>query len=89
VSQIALEVWELAQVQGPFKADLLFLVERLTYYNIVPVSRKKALLQEIRRAGGKFEDLGNTELENRFNDFLPDLQPMQTRHFVRPRNGRS
>jgi hypothetical protein len=75
------EVRDLSKLEGPYQKDVLFLVERLTYYNVVPQSRKKALLQTVRQAGGRFEDLNNPVLEGRFNDFLPDLQPMQTRHY--------
>jgi len=84
---VALDVWygsevrDLSKLEGPYRKDVLFLVERLTYYNVVPQSRKKALLQTVRQAGGRFEDLNNPVLEGRFNDFLPDLQPMQTRHY--------
>ena len=87
VEATALDVWygsgvpDLSKVTGPHKKDVLFLVERLTYYNVVPQSRKKALLTQVRQAGGKFEDLENAWLEAVFNNFLPSLQPMQTRHY--------
>jgi hypothetical protein len=87
VKATALDVWygsevrDLTKLRGPYQKDVLFLVERLVYYNVVPQPRKKALLEEVRRAGGRFQDLENQQLEDRFNDFLPDLQPMQTRHF--------
>jgi hypothetical protein len=87
VKTAALDVWfgsqvrDLTKLKGPHQKDVLFLVERLTYYNVVPQSRKKALLEKVRQAGGRFEDLNNPVLEDVFNDFLPDLQPMQTRHF--------
>jgi hypothetical protein len=87
VEATALDVWygsdvpDLSKVTGPHKKDVLFLVERLTYYNVVPQSRKKALLTQVRQAGGKFEDLDNAGLESYFNNFLPSLQPMQTRHY--------
>ena len=88
VKTVALYVWygsevcDLSRVQGPYQKDALFLVERLAYYNLVPQPRKKALLEQVRRAGGSFGDLDNEELEGRFNDFLPDLQPLQSRHFA-------
>ena len=83
----ALDVWygsevrDLSKLKGPHQKDVLFLVERLAYYNVVSQPRKKALLQTVRQAGGRFEDLNNPVLENVFNDFLPELQPMQTRHY--------
>lgn len=88
VKTAALDVWygsevrDLTKLSGPHHKDVLFLVERLSFYNVVPKPRKKALMQEVRRAGGRVEDLENQALEDRFNDFLPDLQPMQSRHFV-------
>ena len=90
VEAIALDIWygssipDFSKVVGPHKKDVLFLVERLTYYNVVPQSRKKALLAQVRQAGGKFEDLENAELESVFNNFLPGLQSMQTRHYKDP-----
>ena len=91
VKQIALFVWygsevkDFTQFDGPMHADMLFLVERLTYYNVVPQPRKKALLANIRQAGGTFANMQNSQLENSFNRFLPELQPMQSRHFVPPK----
>lgn len=90
VKAAALDVWygsdvrDLTKVKGPHHKDVLFLVERLAYYNVVPQSRKKALLAQVRRAGGTFEDLSNQVLEDAFNDFLPELQPMQSRHYQQP-----
>ena len=84
----ALDVWygtevrDLTKVEGPHRKDVLFLVERLAFYNVVPKTRKKAIVQEVRRAGGLSEFLDDPKLEDRFNDFLPELQPMQTRHFA-------
>jgi hypothetical protein len=87
VEATALTVWygsvvpDLEKVQGPHKREALFLLERLTYYNVVPQPRKKELLSKVRQAGGRFEDLNNSTLESLFSKFLPSLQPMQTRHF--------
>ncbi len=57
------------------------MLERLTYYNVVPQSRMKALLSQVRQAGGKFAVMNDSNLESLFNKFLPFLQPMQTRHY--------
>jgi hypothetical protein len=52
VKATALDVWygsevrDLTKLRGPYQKDVLFLVERLVYYNVVPQPRKKALLEE-------------------------------------------
>lgn len=87
IKLIAIDIWygtdvrDLSLLRGPQYKDMLFLVERLTYYNVVPQERKRALLAIVRLAGGTFWDLQNPVLEAIFNSFLPELQPMQTRHF--------
>ena len=87
IKLIAIDIWygtevrDLSLLRGPHYKEMLFLVERLTYYNVVPQKRKRALLVTVRQVGGTFLDLQNSELEAIFNGFLPELQPMQTRHF--------
>ena len=94
IKLIAIDIWygthvrDLSLLRGSHHKEMLFLVERLTYYNVVPQERKRALLASVRLAGGTFWDLQNPVLEAIFNGFLPELQPMQTRHFQRPLSGR-
>ncbi len=55
VRQVAMAVWhgqdrvDLREVQGPYLADALSLLERLSFYNVVPQDRKKALLEQVRQ----------------------------------------
>lgn len=87
VKATALAVWygtetpDLAELKGPHCAEAVQLVERLSYYNVVPQARKKALLSCARRALATHQGVARTEFESAYKTFLPRLQRMQTRHY--------
>ena len=89
VRAVALALWygvetpELAGLQGPHVAEAVQLVERLSYYNVVPQPRKKVLLGKVRKALEFLQSVTRTDFERAYKAFLPELQPLQTRHYVR------
>lgn len=88
VKAAALAVWygtetpNFADLQGPHAADAMQLVERLSYYNLVPQPRKKALLGRVRVALSAHKDVARADFEATYKTFLPQLQPLQTRHYA-------
>ncbi len=86
IKAAAIGVWHGTHVpqervlQGPFATDAALLVERLAFYAIVSQPRKKELLSLVRpllpAAGSPPRAAFNVE----FKRYLPDLQPLQTRH---------
>ncbi|OIQ80674.1 hypothetical protein GALL_375710 [mine drainage metagenome] len=90
VRTTALAVWygrgslDLDHATGPHRGDAVSLVERLSYYNVVPQERKRYLLQEVRRlrADAGMNETPADEFGRAFLQFLPDLQPLQTRHYA-------
>lgn len=88
VKDAALAVWygtetpELDALQGPHSVEALRLVERLSYYNVVPQPRKKVLLGRARQALADFKEAGRADFELAYKTFLPQLQPLQTRHYA-------
>jgi hypothetical protein len=89
VEAAAMGVWhgeeepDLEVVFGPHLADAVDLVERLSYYNVVPQERKKKLLKQVRLLRGSSHLVQDSNFETTFRRFLPRLQPLQTRHFSR------
>ena len=92
--KVALGVWHgdeppsLVGAEGPHRADAVYLLGRLAYYNIVPQERKRMLLGQVRlarQAEGQSTD--TTPLELIFRSYLPRLQPLQTRHYRPPSYG--
>lgn len=76
---------DLEGATGPHRDDAVSLVERLSYYNVVPQERKRLLLQEVRRlraASSRPNEAPVDEFSGAFRRFLPDLQPLQTRHYA-------
>lgn len=71
----------LATSPGPFATDAALLVERLAFYAIATQPRKKYLFCVVRpllpAAGSPSRAAFNVE----FKLYLPDLQPLQSRHF--------
>nr|WP_288120020.1 hypothetical protein [Thiomonas sp.] len=67
---------------GPYRDEAIALVERLSYYNVVPLARKKALkrlvqkLQTVVRPADK-----GTSFERNFQKYIAELQPLQSRDF--------
>jgi len=88
VRDAALAVWygtetpELDSLQGPHSDEAVQLVERLSYYNLVPQPRKKALLGRARQALAVRKEVARADFEAAYKTFLPQLQPLQTRHYV-------
>lgn len=88
VKDAALAVWygtetpELSTLQGPHSVEAVQLVERLSYYNVVPQPRKKALLGRARQALAVRQDVARADFESAYKAFLPRLQPLQTRHYA-------
>jgi hypothetical protein len=85
---VALAVWheqgglDLGGLAGPHLSDALSLVERLSLYNIVPQSRKQELLSQVRRLrAATGAGLGVLGFEAAYRKLLPELQPLQTRHY--------
>lgn len=67
---------------GPPLSDALSLVERLSLYNVVPQSRKQELLGQVRRLrAATGAGLGILGFEATYRKLLPELQPLQTRHY--------
>lgn len=90
VKDAALAVWygaetpELESLQGPHYDDAVLLVERLSYYNVVPQSRKNLLLGRARQALAVRSEVARADFEAAYKAFLPRLQPLQTRHYAGP-----
>ena len=88
VKDAALAVWygtetpELDSLQGPHSGESVQLVERLSYYNVVPQTRKKALLVRVRQARDVHKKVERADFESAYKTFLPQLQPLQTRHYA-------
>jgi hypothetical protein len=85
---VALDVWheqgglDLRELAGPYLSDALSLVERLSLYNVVPQARKQELLGQVRRLrAATGAGLGVLGFEAAYRKLLPDLQPLQTRHY--------
>lgn len=87
VKSAALGVWHGSHVpaesvfQGPFALEAALLVERLAFYAIVPQPRKKELLCLVRPSLAAAGGLSRTAFNAEFKRYLPDLQPLQGRHF--------
>lgn len=87
VTLAALGVWHGAlpnmnEVFGPHEEDAFDLLERLSFYNVVSLDRQRQLLSQV-QAHRKSSRLGGSRtFEEGFNKYLPELQPLQTRHFV-------
>lgn len=87
VELAAMGVWhgaapDMSEVSGPYLEDAFDLLERLSFYSIVPVARKRDLLGQV-KAHRKTQRLGGSAaFEEAFHEYLPCLQPLQTRHFV-------
>jgi len=89
VRQAALAVWhsqegvDLEGVRGPYLGEAASLLERLSFYNVVAQDRKKTLLSQVRRVrSGSPVASNNNGFEAAYRKFLPQLQPLQTRHFA-------
>lgn len=87
VRQAALVVWHgqdrvtFEGVHGPHLDEALYLLERLSFYNVVPKDRKKSLLSQVRQARATLLETVNVQaFEATYRKYLPDLQPLQTRH---------
>lgn len=92
---VALAVWheqgrlDLHGLGGPHLSDALSLVERLSLYNVVPQSRKQELLGQVRRLrAATGAGLGILGFEAAYRKLLPELQPLQTRHYS-PKHARA
>lgn len=87
VEAVAMGVWhgeeapDLELATGPHLDDAMKLVERLSYYNVVPQERKKKLLGQVRRLRHSARGSNDSQFDSEFRRFLPRLQPLQTRHF--------
>lgn len=66
--------------QGPYEEEAALLIERLAIYAIVPQPRKKALLSLVRLLLPADESASRTVFNSEFKRYLPELQPLQTRH---------
>jgi hypothetical protein len=85
---VALAVWheqgslDLRELAGPYLSDALSLVERLSLYNVVPQSRKQELLGQVRRLrAATGAGLGVLGFEAAYRKLLPELQPLEPRHY--------
>lgn len=85
---VALAIWheqgrlDLHDLGGPHLSDALSLVERLSLYNLVPQSRKQELLGQVRRLrAATGAGLGMLGFEAAYRKLLPELQPLQSRHY--------
>ena len=69
-------------VRGPHLDEAVALVERLSYYNVVPLARKKALKRLVQklRTVVRPADKG-TSFERNFQKYIAELQPLQSRDF--------
>lgn len=87
VKAAAIGVWHGTHVpqervfQGPYATDAALLVERLAFYAIVPQPRKKELLCLVRPILPAAESALRSTFNAEFKRYLPDLQPLQSRHF--------
>lgn len=83
----ALGVWHGSHVpaesvfRGPFALEAALLVERLAFYAIVSQPRKKALLSLVRPLLPAADSAMRAAFNVEFKRYLPDLQPLQSRHF--------
>jgi hypothetical protein len=88
IQAIALHVWygeELYDTKSfgeTHHREMVFLVHRLSYYAVVPTTRKRALLDSVRNAGGQWSDMAEPVLEAAFDPYIAQLQSLQTRHFA-------
>lgn len=88
VRDVALGVWygEESPAWGDLKGnhftEAVLLVERLSYYNVVPQSRKKTLLPSCRLVLGTLSPVMAEDFEQGYKRLLPGLQPFQTRHYA-------
>lgn len=87
VREAALAVWHgvdsinLQTLSGPCLGEALCLLERLSFYNLVPQDRKRSLLGQVRQSrAGLLETVDVQAFEATYRKYLPDLQPLQTRH---------
>lgn len=67
--------------RGPFGLEAALLVERLAFYAIVPQPRKKKLLCVVRPILPATDSASRDAFNAEFKRYLPDLQPLQSRHF--------
>lgn len=88
VRDVALGVWygedcpTWSDMKGAYFTEAVLLVERLSYYNVVPQSRKKMLLASCRMVLGTLSPVMVEDFEQAYKKLLPRLQPFQTRHFT-------
>lgn len=88
VRDVALGVWygeespSWGDLKGNHFTEAVQLVARLSYYNVVPQSRKKALLASCRMVLGTLSPVMVENFEQAYKKLLPRLQPFQTRHFT-------
>ena len=88
VRHVALGVWygEESPAWGDLKGnhftEAVLLVERLSYYNVVPQSRKKTLLASCHLVLGALSPVMVEDFERAYKKLLPLLQPFQTRHYA-------
>lgn len=86
VKSAALGVWHGSHVpaesvfQGSFLVEAALLIERLAFYAIVPQPRKKALLSLVSPLLPAAGSPSRTAFNTKFKRYLPELQPLQTRH---------
>ncbi|OIQ87298.1 hypothetical protein GALL_308590 [mine drainage metagenome] len=88
VRAAALMVWygreepALGSAGGPHLDEAVALVERLSYYNVVPVGRKKSLKRLVQKLRAVANPVGkNANFERNFQRYLGYLQPLQSREF--------
>lgn len=67
-------------LQGPHAAEAALLVERLSFYNLVPQARKQVLRACLGRLLEPVSAPGRAAVEQAYKRFLPRLQPLQSRH---------
>lgn len=88
VRDVALGVWygEESPAWGDLKGDhfteAVQLVARLSYYNVVPQSRKKTILVSCRLVLSALPPVVADDFERAYKKLLPRLQPFQTRHYA-------
>ena len=71
-----------AVLRGPHASEAVSLLERLSYYNVVPLQRKKQLKRLVSALRSEEHRADNADrFEQMFSKFLPELQPMQSRAF--------
>lgn len=85
VELAAMGVWhgaapDMGELSGPHVEDAFDLLERLSLYNVVPAAKKRELLSQVRAYRNSHLVGGSPAFEDAFNEYLPSLQLLQTRH---------